>query len=198
MDKVRKGAAGRKWYENYLPFVAQSPEMQLEWLVDRLSRLRSSKNKEKRGLLSCRELTPYISLLLDGNASGEEGKTTSVAGDVLRDLLDNVEASDLLLMVECAEIYDTPRLFGLLRTISREQAVLAMTKVPPPYEKNPLLVIDRVFHAVKEKSPEILASAAEEIMNSEDPPKDFVTNYERFREIMMDEHILSMLYPKAN
>ncbi|MFN2364839.1 MAG: hypothetical protein ABR523_00060, partial [Desulfurivibrionaceae bacterium] len=109
-----------------------------------------------------------------------------------------VKAGDLLLMVECAEIYDIPRLFGLLRTISREQAVLAMTKVPPPYEKNPLLVIDRVFHAVKEKSPEILTLAAEEIMNNENPPKDFVANYERFREIMMDEHILSMLYPKAN
>ncbi|MDF1577572.1 MAG: hypothetical protein P1P81_03905 [Desulfobulbales bacterium] len=198
MAVIKKGATGRKWYENYLPFVAKSPAMQLEWLLERLSRLRSAEDPEKRGLLSRRELTPYISLLLDGNASGKKAKTTSVAGDALRDLLDRVRPGDLLLMVECAEIYDIPRLFGLLRTISREQAVLAMKKTPPPYEKNPLLVVDRVFHAVKEKSPEILASAAEEIMNGGDPPRDFAANYERFREIMMDEHILGMLYPKAN
>jgi hypothetical protein len=215
MDEIKKGVVGRNWYENYLPFVAKSPEMQLEWLVDRLSRLRSSEDKaelsslsartklmpcgykEKRGLLSREELTPYISLLIDGNASGKDAGTTSAAGNVLRDLLDRVKDSNLLLMVECTEIYDVPRLFGLLRKISREQAVLAMKKVPPPYEKNPLLVIDRVFHAVKEKSPEILASAAEEIIASVDSPRDFGANYERFREIMMDEHILSMLYPKA-
>jgi hypothetical protein len=51
---------------------------------------------------------------------------------------------------------------------------------------------------VKEKSPELLERAAEEIMNSPGCPENFADNYKRFREIMMDEHILSMLYPKAN
>jgi len=198
MEEVKKVVAGRKWYENYLPFVAKSPEMQLEWLVDRLSRLRRSRDNEKRGMLAREELTPYIGLLLDGNASGKEAGTTSPAGVVLRALLEGVDNDDLLMMVECAEIYDIPLLFGLLRKITREQAVLAMKKVPPLYEKNPLLLIDRVFHAVKEKSPKILESAAEEIMVGSDPPRDFMANYERFREIMMDEHILSLLYPKAN
>jgi len=199
MKEVKKGLAGRKWYENYLPFVAKSPEMQLEWLVDRLSRLRRSRdNEKKRGLLAREELTPYIGLLLAGNASGKEAGTTSAAGDVLRVLLEGVSNDDLLMMVDCTEIYDVPLLFGLLRKITKEQAVLAMKKVPPLYEKNPLLVIDRVFHAVKEKSPEILESAAEDIVVGSSPPKDFVINYERFREIMMDEHILSLLYPKAN
>jgi hypothetical protein len=73
-----------------------------------------------------------------------------------------------------------------------------MKKVPPFYEKNPLFVVDRVFHAIKEKSMELLESAAEEIMRSDDAPRGFTANYERFREIMMDEHILSLLYPKAN
>jgi hypothetical protein len=101
-------------------------------------------------------------------------------------------------MIECTDIYDVPRLFGLLTKISREQAVLAMRKVTPLYEKNPLLVVDRVFHAIKGKSTELLESAATEIMRSGDLPRDFGANYERFKEIMMDEHILSLLYPKAN
>jgi len=178
--------------------VTKSPEKQLEWMVDRLARLRSCEDKDKKGLLSREELKPYICLLLDGNAGGKDTGPPDIAGVVLSELLGKVKDSDLLLMVECAEIYDVPRLLGLLRTISLEQAVVAMKKTPPPYEKNPLLVIDRVFHAVKEKSPEILVSAAEEIMASDEIPRDFVANYERFREIMMDEHILSMLYPKAN
>ena len=198
MKPVRKGVVGRKWYEKYLPFVAKSQEMQLEWLVDKLSRLRNSVDKEKTGLLSCEELKPYISLLLEGNSGGKELGVAVVAGDVLGVLLRDVKESDLLLMVECAEIYDVPRLFSLLSRISKEQAVLAMKKVPPLYEKKPLLVIDRVVHAIKEKSTELLENAAAEIMGSVDAPTDFVDNYERFRGVMMDEQILSILYPKAN
>jgi hypothetical protein len=193
MGQVVKGVAGKKWYENYLPFVAKSPEMQLEWLVDKLSRLRSFGENEKTGLLTREELRPYITLWLEGSAVELSGD-----GDGLAFLLGNVEERDLLLMIECAGIYDVPRLFGLLHKISMEQAVLAMKKVPPLYEKNPLLVVDRVFHAIKEKSTELLESAAEEIMKTDDLPRGFVANYERFREIMMDEHILSLLYPKAN
>lgn len=198
MEMVRKGAVGRKWYKKYLPFVAKSQEMQLEWLVDKLSRLRNSVDKEKTGLLSCEELKPYVSLLLEGNPGGKELGAAVVEGDVLGVLLGNVKESDILLMVECAEIYDVPRLFSLMHKITKEQAVLAMKKVPPLYEKKPLLVVDRVFHSIKEKSTELLEEAAAEIMGSEDLPADFVDNYERFRGIMMDEQILSTLYPKAN
>ena len=198
MEQVSKGVGGRKWYENYLPFVAKSPEMQLEWLVDKLSRLRNSVDKEKTGLLSREELKPYISLLLEGNTGGKEAGATSVDDDMLGALLESVSERDLLMMVECSEIHHIPKLFSLLRRISTEQAVLAMKKVPPLYEKTPLLVIDRVFHATKEKSTELLESAAEEIMSSGDAPREFTANYERFREIMMDEHILRLLYPKAN
>ena len=198
MELARKGVVGRKWYEKYLPFVAKSQEMQLEWLVDKLSRLRNSVDKEKTGLLSCGEIKPYVTLLLEGDSGGKELGVAAAAGDVLEGLLGNVKESDLLLMVECAEIYDVPRLFSLMRKITREQAVLAMQKVPPPYEKKPMLVVDRVFHAIKEKSTELLEDAAAEIMVSASVPADFVDNYERFRGVMMDEQILSMLYPKAN
>ncbi|MEN8134986.1 MAG: hypothetical protein ABFS18_05550 [Thermodesulfobacteriota bacterium] len=198
MEPVRKGVVGRKWYEKYLPFVAKSQEMQLEWLVDKLSRLRNSVDKERTGLLSCEELKPYISLLIEGNPGGKELGVAAGAGDVLGALLGNIKESDLLLMVECAGIYDVPRLFSLMRQITKEQAVMAMKKVPPLYEKKPLLVVDRVFHAIKEKSTELLEDAAAEIMGSDAGPIGFVDNYERFRGVMMDEQILSILYPKAN
>lgn len=198
MEYVDRVVPGRKWYENYLPFVAKSPEMQLEWLVDKLSRLSNAVDKEKTGLLSREELRPYIKLFLEDNSGGKMPGVSSGAADLLGLLLESVKESDLLLMLECTPIYDVPKLLGLLREISKEQAILAMKKVPPLYEKNPLLVVDRVFHAIKGKSTALLESAAEEIMRSDDRPKDFVANYERFREIMMDEQILGLLYPKAN
>lgn len=196
---ARKGATGRQWYEKYLPFVAKSQEMQLEWVVGNLARLRTSVDKEKTGLLSCDELKPYISLLLAGDPSAGKGLDVAVVeGDTLGLLLGDVQEGDLLLMVECAEIYDVPKLFNLLGSISTEQAVLAMRKSPPLYEKTPLLVIDRVFHAIKEKSTQLLEDAATEIMNSSDVPGDFADNYERFRGVMVDERILRMMYPNAN
>lgn len=196
---VRKGVAGKKWYEKYLPFVAKSQEMQLAWVVDNLSRLRDSVDKGKTGLLSCAELKPYISLLLADDPSAGNGlQVAVVAGETLGGLLSDVQGGDLLLMVECAEIYDVPRLLKLLGRISTEQAVLAMRKSPPLYEKNPLLVIDRVFHAIKEKSTQLLENAAAEIMNSPDGPDNFANNYERFRGVMVDEQILRGLYPKAH
>lgn len=198
MEKVDGSVVARKWHEKYLPFVAKSSEMQLEWLVDKLSRLRNSGDKEKTGLLSMQELKPYISLLLETDFGGKEEGNIDSVDDVLSVLLGSVSEKDLLVMVECSDIYHIPKLFGLLNRISREQAVLAMKKVPPLYEKNPLLVIDRVFHVIKGKSTELLEGAAEEIMRSDDVPDGFVANYERFREIMMDEQILRLLYPKAN
>lgn len=196
---AQKGAAGRKWYEKYLPFVAKSQDMQLEWVVASLSRLRTAVDKGKTGLLSCEELKPYISLLLASDSSAGKGLDVAVvAGDTLGVLMGHVTESDLLLLVECAEIYDVPKLFSLLGSISTEQAVLAMRKAPPLYEKTPLLVIDRVFHSIKEKSTQLLEDAATEIMNSPDVPGDFVGNYERFRGVMVDEQILRMMYPKAN
>jgi hypothetical protein len=198
MERVRKNGAGPRWYENYLPFVTKSPEMQVEWLVGKLAGLRTPGGKRGKGLLSREELKPYVNLLLADKVDGRQAGALPGQGDVLRALLEDVNERDLLLMIECTDIYDVPRLFGLLTKISREQAVLAMRKVPPLYEKNPLLVVDRVFHAIKGKSTELLESAATEIMRSGDLPRDFGANYERFKEIMMDEHILSLLYPKAN
>lgn len=196
MNAQRKSAR-KKWYEKYLPFVAKSPEIQAEWLAAQLSRLRSSAGEEQSGVLSQDEIKPYIRLLLENSSVGEVWAGEDAKDEGLVTLLDGMGADNLLLMLECAEIYDVPKLFGLLRHPSRQMAITAMKKVPPPYEKNPLLIVDRVFQAIRGKSSALLAEAAEGVLSGDSVPVDFAYNYERFREIMMDEHILSLLYPKA-
>ncbi len=192
------GPIGKKWYENYLPFVAKSPAIQAEWLVVELSRLRLSEGKEISGVLSREEIKPYIRLFLENCDTGLGGWTGEVGADEqMVALLEEIGEDNILLMIECAEIYDIPKLFKLLGHPTLEQAVIALKKVSPPYEKNPLLIIDRVFHAIREKSGQLLEEAAAGVLVSSDAPADFADNYERFKEIMMDEHILGLLYPKA-
>ena len=197
MVKTRKNVTAGQWHEKYLPFVAKSPEMQVEWLVNHLARLKRARDKGKTGILSREEITPYIKLLLD-DVSAVGGVKGSAGNDnKLRELLGNIDEDELLLMIRCTDIYDIPSLFGLLAEVSQEQAIMAIKKVPPLFEKNPLMVLDRVFHAIKEKSIALLENSATGVLASDDAPENFAANYERFREIMMDEHILSLLYPKA-
>ena len=171
--------------------------MKAEWLIAMLSILREASGEERSGVLSREELKPYIRLLLeDRGLGGDSGEDDGENGE-LPHLLMQFGDDNLLLMLECAEIYDVPKLFRLLPYPSKEMAVTAMKKVPPPYEKNPLLIIDRVFHAIREKSGALLEEAAKAVMEGDEVPADFSVNYGRFREIMMDEHILSLLYPKA-
>lgn len=189
---------GKKWYEIYLPFVAKSPAIQAEWLAAELSRMRLLGSKKISGVLSREEIKPYIRLFLENCDTGPGGWTGEVGADErMVALLDGIGKDNLLLMIECAEIYDVPKLFKLLPNPTKEQAVIALKKVPPPYEKNPLLIIDRVFHAIREKSGEQLEEAAVEVLADCEAPADFADNYERFKEIMMDEHLLGILYPKA-
>jgi hypothetical protein len=191
-------SARRRWYEKYLPFVAQSPERQAEWLKSMLRRLRDSAGVERPGVLSREEIKPYIRLLLERReigAGGDEDGGEEREG--LMSMLALFGDDNLQLMVECAEIYEVPKIIDLLRHCSIELAMTALKKEPPRHEKNPLLVIDRVFQAVREKSDDLLEQAAIRVGAGTDAPADFVANYERFKEIMMDEHILSLLYPKA-
>jgi len=189
---------GKKWYENYLPFVAKSPAIQAEWLATELSRMRLGEGKKISGVLSREEIKPYIRLFLENCDTGPGGWTGEVGADErMVTLLDGIGKDNLLLMIECAEIYDIPKLFKLLPHPTQEQAVIALKKVSPPYEKNPLLIIDRVFHAIREKSGPQLEAAAAGVLTASDAPADFAGNYERFKEIMMDEHLLGLLYPKA-
>ena len=190
--------AGSRWYEKYLPFVAKSPEMQVEWLKGMLAKLRGSAGVERTGVLSREEIKPYVKLLLEGSEIGRELKDEEERSrERLMRLLAGLGEENLLLLMECADIYEVPKLISLLRFCTRELAFTALMKTPPPYEKNPLLIYDRVFQAIREKSAELLEQAAEGVLASNEAPVNFAFNYERFKEIMLDEHILSLLYPKA-
>ena len=194
----KSGMASRRWYEKYLPFIAKSPEMQVEWLRVMLGKLRDSAGVERTGVLSREEIKPYVRLLLEGNEVGRELQDEDeLSRNKLAGLLVGLGEDNLQLLMECADIYEVPALIGLLPSCSRELAFAALMKTPPPYEKNPLLIYDRVFQAIREKSAELLEEAAEGVLTSSEAPDDFAANYERFKEIMLDEHILSLLYPKA-
>lgn len=194
----KSGTGSPRWYEKYLPFVAKSPEMQVEWLKTMLARLQDSAGVVRSGVLSREEIKPYIRLFLEGNNIGREMPDEDERNrEQLSRLLEGLGEENLQLLVECADIYEIPKLIGLLRNCSKEIAVAALMKTSPPYEKNPTLIYDRVFHAIREKSAELLEQAAESVLTSSRAPENFAADYERFKEIMQDEHLLSILYPKA-
>ncbi|MHB1184725.1 MAG: hypothetical protein ACYC4A_08520 [Desulfobulbia bacterium] len=175
----RAAAKKRKWYEKYLPFVARSPEMQLRWLESAF----------KKGVLSPNEVTPYLKLFM---APDGEGNLARVRG-----LLSSLNGSLIEKMLGAADIYDVPDLFRCIAEPTVAQAVIAITKSPPPYEKSPELVVDKVFQAVYDCSEELLARAAAKVAGNADKPAHFQEAYERFKEIKEDEKLLSALYPKA-
>ena len=169
----------RKWYEKYLPFVARSPEMQLRWLESAF----------RKGALTPREITPYIKLFM---APDGEANLARVRG-----LLHSLSGVAIEKMLGAADIYDVPDLFRCVAEPTEAQAVIAITKAVPPYEKSPELVVDKVFQSVYDYSEELLAQAAARVAGSADRPAHFQEAYERFKEIKEDEKLLSALYPKA-
>ena len=169
----------RKWYEKYLPFVARSPEMQLRWLESAF----------RKGTLTPHEITPYIKLFMAPDGEGNPAR--------VRGLLRSLPGSVIEKMLGAADIYDVPDLFRCITEPTVQQAVIAIIKAPPPYEKNPQLVIDKVFQAVYDCSEELLVQAAAGVAASAERPVHFQENYERFKEIKEDEKLLSALYPKA-
>ncbi|MGV1099349.1 hypothetical protein ACUUL3_08060 [Thiovibrio sp. JS02] len=174
-DVVKK----KKWYEKYLPFVARSPEMQIRWLEAAF----------RKGTLTAQEVTPYINLLMEPEGDGHL--------ESIRSRLMTLDAIIIDRMLAAADIYDTPKLFRLLAAPTLQQAVIAITKAPPPYEKAPQLVIDKVFQAVYDCSEALLAEAAAKVYADPLRPGHFRDAYERFKEIKEDEKLLSALYPKA-
>jgi len=175
----KKKIVTRKWYERYLPFVAQSPQMRIKWLVAVI----------RKGTLSLEEVTPYIRLLLE-EAEGEGGET-------LRELFRDLDEKTISEMVRAADIYDLASLFRLIPAPTVEQAVEALGKAAPPYEKRPNLLYDKVLQAVHDRSEAIFEQAAAELERRVDAPPHFKAVHERFQEILADERILSTLYPKA-
>ena len=169
----------RKWYEKYLPFVARSPEMQLRWLESAF----------RKGALTPEEIMPYIKLFMAPDGAGNLAR--------VRGLLYSLSGSTIEKMLAAADIYDVPDLFRCVVEPTVLQAVIAITKAPPSYEKTPQLVVDKVFQAVYDCSEELLGQAAGRVNGSAEMPAHFQEDYERFKEIKEDEKLLSALYPKA-
>jgi len=167
------------WYEKYLPFVARSPEMQLRWLEAAF----------RKGALSLGEITPYIRLFMASD--GEERPTR------IRVLINSLSGDLIGRMLDAAEVYDVPALFRCIAAPVLAQAVLAISKAPPPYEKNPQAVMEKIFQAVYDVSEDLLDEAAAVVLGKADCPAGFKSAYERFKEVKEDEKLLSALYPKA-
>ena len=169
----------RKWYDKYLPFVAKSPQMQLEWLITVV----------KKKKLYLQEIAPYIKIFLTD--SDNEKK------DILIKLISQLDEKILEGILDAADIYDTPEILSLIPTPTISHALIALRKVPPPYEKNQASVFDKIFWALQNHSENFLQQASKELLNSGDVPDHFTKQFKRFQEIVEDEKILSALYPKA-
>jgi hypothetical protein len=168
----------KKWYEKYLPFVARSPGMQIRWL----------ETAKRKGALTDQEIMPYVTLLLAHE--GEKQEELKAAFRNLNDLF----VEQLLI---AAEIQDVPKLFSLIEKPVVRHAVVALGKAPRDYEQAPQLLTDKVFMAVNLRSPGLLEEAVQIIMAGNGVPEHFLPAYERFKEIIEGEKILSALYPKA-
>lgn len=167
-----------------LPFVARSPERQVDWLVAEF----------RKGKLTDRELAPYMHLLVSEYVGRKE---RGEGAEEFQEIFGRLPREITVAMIRCVEIYDVPDLLELIRDLTVEDAVLVLRKVPPPYEKKSLLLLDRVFQAVNGCSDHLLERAARKMDLEGDAPAHFPTAYKRFQEILIDEKILASLYPQA-
>lgn len=162
-----------------MPFVARSPEMQVEWLAQAL----------RKKVLAAHEITPYVRLLLENEQEENRERLQLDLARLTPDLLRGLLAA--------ADIYDIPKLLPLLPELTLEQVMTALTKEPPPYEKNPRLVRDRLFYAVHSRAPKLFAPAALRLQAENLAPAGFAETHARFLELLEDEKLLSDLYPRA-
>lgn len=177
--KKKERKRGGRWYEKYLPFIGRSREKQIQWLIGAF----------RKKTFSLPEITPYVKLLLEED--DPEGLL------LLRENLAELDTPFLLDLLRAADIYDTVKLLKLLPAVSIDEAIIALSKEPPAYERAPEQVIDQVFQAVHDAQAGLLEEAGEQILHSRGRPPHFAGLYARFLEILKDQELLSTLYPKA-
>lgn len=170
---------GSKWLERYMPFVARSPEMQVEWLERAL----------QKQVLAPAEIAPYVRLLLEN----DEQEHKNLVGVALENLSEPMKCR----LLEATGIYEIPKLFPLLNNCTLAQVQAALLKDAPPYEAHPRLIRDRLFFAVHSKAPELFAQAVAGLKAEGKVSHEFCEAYQRFLELLEDEKLLSALYPKA-
>ncbi len=176
-----------RWYEKYLPFVAQSPEKQFVWLKREL--LRSIKDQRSGRSLTLEEIQPYVRLFLEDDDIERRRELTS--------LLKDLDSETVGQMLRAADIYDATTLFGLLAQPDVDHVQIVLLKEPPSHEKKPHMITDKLFLAVHNKASEVMESAVESMNKTGETSKQFDEAYTRFKEMLMDEEVLSLLFPKA-
>lgn len=168
-----------KWYETYLPFIVKSPKMQMKWLVATF----------KKGVLSHSEITPYIRLLL--------AERTEEEIDELHAMFGELDDQNIEKMLFAADIYDTPRLYEFIVNPTVKQTVIALRKLPPPYEQQKKTIQHKVFQVIHDYSAKLLTESVDFLRSSGDIPEHFDVEYESFQEELKDKVILSSLFPKT-
>ncbi len=175
------------WYERYLPFVARSLEKQMEWLRGALCMTLASPAGGRT--LSLDEIHPYVRLLLEVEEAERRRQ--------LADLLAGLDEEIVVQLLRAADIYDVISIFDLIGGPTVGQVMVALGKSPPPYEKSPQMVTDKLFHAVHQQAPTLMEEAVHLMRAGGATPAHFEPAYGRFREMQMDKEILSSLFPKA-
>lgn len=178
-EPKKKEKIQRRWYQNYLPFIARRPELQVEWLVEEC----------RRKKLTREELTPYVRLLF----SEENVESDEELRQILAGLAPAMQAE----FMEIADIYDVPRIIRLIPELNAPVAAIALTKTLPPYETKPQKVMDRVLNAMNDRSPALLQEVAATIMANGEAPRHFGENYERFRAILADKEFIRSQWPNT-
>ena len=178
-EQRENGQRPRRWYQKYLPFIARTPEMQVEWLITEC----------QRGKLTREDLMPYVRLLFcEENMDNQEELQALLAGLT-------PEMCEQLLRI--ADIYDVPKVVKLLPELNVTLVEIALSKELPPYETKPQQVMDKVLYAINDRSEELLLGVAGRLLESGDAPDHFRENYGRFRAILEDEEFIRTLWPQA-
>lgn len=178
-EPPKKENRKRRWYQNYLPFIARSPEMQVEWLVAECG----------RNNLAREELTPYIRLLLSEENVASE--------DELRGIFVKLSPEIQEEFLRVADIYDVARIVRLIPELNALLVEIALTKELPPYETKIQKVMDGVLNAINDRAGSLLETVAGEIIGNGSAPKHFAENYERFRAILEDKEFIRTQWPNA-
>ncbi|NOX24591.1 MAG: hypothetical protein GXP59_00430 [Deltaproteobacteria bacterium] len=185
----RVGLFKKIWAET-LPFVARSPERKVAWLVGVLN----------RKALTAEEIAPYIHIMLNEYHHAEELDQKAGNGndcERLAGLFAAIPREIITEIINCTSIYDIPLLLTVIRTITEDEAVLILKKIPPVYEKKPTRVFDLVFQAIHNCGEYLLPQAKIKMRVSGDMPEHFNSIYERFQEILRDKEILSSIFPQS-
>ena len=104
----KKEGPKRRWYQKYLPFIARSPEMQVEWLV----------NECQRKNLAREELTPYIRLLFSDENIASEDELQRLLADISPEMQKEfVDIADICKQAKRGKV--SPETFRQLMKIHR-------------------------------------------------------------------------------